>query len=65
MILEITGGTGRFQNASGVLTYIELSVPVPGLADAMGHPFLTTDTGEITGAISLPVGQEGLPAAAQ
>ena len=65
LILEITGGTGRFQNASGVLTYIELSAPVPGLVDAMGHPFLTTDTGEITGVISLPAGQEGLPAAAQ
>ena len=65
LTLEITGGTGRFHNASGVLTYTETSVGVPGLSDAMGHAFLTTDTGEITGAISVPGGEEGLPAAAQ
>jgi len=65
LTLEITGGTGRFQNASGVLTYTETSLGVPGLSDAMGHAFLTTDTGEITGAISVSVGQEGLPAAAR
>jgi hypothetical protein len=63
LTLEITGGTGRFQNASGVLTYTETALNV--IADAMGHPFLTTETGEITGAISAPDGQEGLPDAAR
>jgi hypothetical protein len=50
LILEIKGGTGRFQNASGVLTYTETALPV--LFDAFGIPALTTETGEITGTIS-------------
>jgi hypothetical protein len=61
--MEITGGTGRFQNASGVLTYTETARNV--IADTMGHPFLTTETGEITGAISVPGGREGLPGEAR
>jgi len=63
LTLQITGGTGRFLNASGVLTYTATSAGV--IADATGNPAIATETGEITGAISVPVGQEGLPGAAR
>ena len=63
LTFKINGGTGRFKNASGVLTYTETALNV--IADAMNHPFLTTETGEITGVISAPVGQEGLPGEAR
>ena len=50
LTLQITGGTGRFQGASGgILTYSETAVPV--LSDALGVPVLTTETGDITGTI--------------
>lgn len=48
--LQIAGGTGRFKNASGTLTYTEAAVPV--LADALGNPVFFTETGDITGTIS-------------
>jgi len=51
LTLQITGGTGRFKNASGVLTYTETAVPV--LADASNNVVLVDETGEITGTISL------------
>lgn len=55
LIFDVRGGTGRFQNATGVLTYTENAEPVlfdaPGMAVALG-----TEVGEITGTISL-VGQ--------
>jgi hypothetical protein len=47
---QITGGTGRFQNASGVLTFTETVVPV--LADAFNNPVFFAATGEFTGTIS-------------
>jgi hypothetical protein len=50
LILKIIGGTGRFQDASGVLTYTETSLPV--LADAIGNVAFTTEAGEITGTVS-------------
>jgi hypothetical protein len=50
LIFKITGGTGRFKNASGVLTYTETAVPV--LADASNNPVLFFESGEITGTIS-------------
>ena len=50
LILEIKGGTGRFQNASGVLTYAETATPV--LFDFLGKVALTTEAGEITGTIA-------------
>jgi len=46
---QIAGGTGRFQGASGVLTYTETALPV--LADATGNPVFFTETGEFTGTI--------------
>jgi len=50
LTLQITGGTGRFKDASGVLTLTEASMPV--LADALNNPVFFTEAGEITGTIS-------------
>jgi hypothetical protein len=50
MTFQITGGTGRFKDASGILTVTETVVPV--LADAYNNPVFFADTGEITGTIS-------------
>jgi len=48
---QITGGTGRFQNASGVLTYTETALPV--FFDGTGMaPGMTTEVGDISGTIS-------------
>jgi len=49
LTLQIAGGTGRFQGASGVLTYTETALPV--LFDALSIPVLFTETGDITGTI--------------
>ncbi|MFL6416346.1 MAG: hypothetical protein ACJ74Y_11850 [Bryobacteraceae bacterium] len=48
--LQIIGGTGRFKNASGMLTFTETAVPV--LADASNNPVFFTEKGEFTGTIS-------------
>ena len=50
LTLQINGGTGRFENASGTLTYTETAVPV--VLDASKNPVLTTEVGKITGTIS-------------
>jgi hypothetical protein len=50
LTLEISGGTGRFKNASGMLTFTETAVPV--IADASNKPVFFTETGEFTGTIS-------------
>ena len=47
---QITGGTGRFKDASGVLTLTETDLPV--LADALHNPVFFADTGEFTGTVS-------------
>jgi hypothetical protein len=47
---KITGGTGRFKDASGMLTLTETAVPV--LADAAGNPAFFIATGEFTGTVS-------------
>jgi hypothetical protein len=49
LTLKITGGTGRFNDASGTLTYTETAKPV--LADAFHNPVLFTETGKITGTV--------------
>ena len=55
---QITGGTGRFKNASGILTFTETVVPM--LADAGHNPVYFASTGEFTGMISgLPAVDEG------
>jgi hypothetical protein len=46
---KITGGTGRFNDASGTLTYTYTAKPA--LADAFGKPVFFTDTGKITGRV--------------
>jgi len=48
--LQITGGTGRFKNASGTLTLTETVLPV--LADISGMPVFFAATGEVKGTIS-------------
>ena len=50
LTLQITGGTGRFKDASGTLTLTETTVPV--LADALNNPVFFASTGEFTGRIS-------------
>lgn len=50
LTLQITGGTGRFKDTSGTLTFTETAVPV--LADASNNPVFFTETGELTGTIS-------------
>jgi hypothetical protein len=53
---QITGGTGRFQNAAGTLTLTETVVPV--LADAFSNPVFFASTGEFTGTVSGVARQE-------
>jgi len=50
LTFQITGGTGRFKDASGTLTLTETVVPV--LADVLNNPVFFTETGEVTGTIS-------------
>jgi hypothetical protein len=57
LTLQITGGTGRFKNASGTLTLTETSLPV--LTDALHNPVYFADTGEFTGTVSGVSEQEG------
>jgi hypothetical protein len=56
LTLQITGGTGRFKDASGTLTLTETNVPV--LADTSNNPVFFASTGEFTGTIS-GVGRDG------
>jgi hypothetical protein len=46
---KITGGTGRFQKASGTLTMIE--TVLTDVSDTMGNPALFATTGTITGDV--------------
>ncbi len=57
MTFQITGGTGRFNNASGNLTLTETTVPV--LADSSSNPVFFAATGQITGTISGVAAGEG------
>jgi len=50
LTFQITGGTDRFKDASGVLTLTETVVPV--LVDASKIPLFFAATGEITGTVS-------------
>jgi hypothetical protein len=50
IIFKITGGTGRFQKASGILTFDETVRPV--LADISGAPVFFASTGTFTGTVS-------------
>ena len=58
LTLQVNGGTGRFKNASGVLTFTETGLPV--LADAFGNPVFFDETGDIKGTVSgVTVEQDG------
>ncbi len=46
---QINGGTGRFKDASGVLTLTETAHPI--LADASNNPVFFTETGQLTGTV--------------
>jgi hypothetical protein len=50
LTFQITGGTGRFKNASGTLTMTETALPV--LSDAFNNPVFFVATGEFTGTVS-------------
>lgn len=47
---KVTGGTGRFKNASGTLTFTETVVTV--ISDASNNPAFFAATGKFTGAVS-------------
>jgi hypothetical protein len=51
-IFQITGGTGRFKDASGALTLTEVTVPVADALDDPAKPVFFIATGEFTGTIS-------------
>jgi hypothetical protein len=50
LTFQVVGGTGRFQDASGVLTLTETGTPI--ISDASNNPVFFTETGEFTGTIS-------------
>ncbi len=50
LTFQITGGTGRFERASGVLTMRETARAV--LFDALGNPLIFDVTGNFTGRVS-------------
>ena len=50
LIFQITGGTGRFNNATGTLTLTETVLPV--LFDALNNPAYFAATGSIVGTVS-------------
>jgi hypothetical protein len=50
LTFQIIGGTGRFKDASGVLTLTETVLPV--VPDVTGNPVFFAATGGITGAVS-------------
>ena len=56
-IFQITGGTGRFKNASGSVTLTMTVVPV--LADTTDNPVFFAVTGEVKGTASKVAGGPG------
>jgi hypothetical protein len=51
LTFKVTGGTGRFKNASGTLRMTETVLP-PVLSDTMSNPVLSGAKGEFAGTIS-------------
>jgi hypothetical protein len=47
---QVSGGTGRFKNASGTLIFTETVVPV--IADTTNNPVFFAATGRFTGTVS-------------
>jgi hypothetical protein len=55
---QITGGTGRFEGASGALTLTAILTPV--LFNASNGAVLLTSTGEFEGTVSgMAIGEDG------
>jgi hypothetical protein len=52
LTFQVTGGTGRFQGATGVLTLTEASTPILSDASNPPNPVFFTETGEFKGMIS-------------
>jgi hypothetical protein len=52
LTFQVTGGTGRFQGASGVLTLTETATPVLSDASNPPNPVFFTENGAFTGTIS-------------
>ena len=52
LTFQVTGGTGRFRGASGVLTLTETATPILSDASNPPNPVFFTETGEFTGTIS-------------
>jgi hypothetical protein len=52
LTFRVTGGTGRFQGATGVLTLTEASTPILSDASIPPNPVFFTETGEFMGMIS-------------
>jgi hypothetical protein len=50
-VFQITGGTGRFKNASGGPVTLTMTV-VPVVADASNMPVLFDVTGDLSGALA-------------
>jgi hypothetical protein len=50
LTMQVTGGTGRFQGATGVLTFTEASSII--LSDASSNPVFFLETGEFKGTIT-------------
>jgi hypothetical protein len=53
LTFQVTGGTGRFEGAAGILTFTEAATPI--LSDATNNPIFFTETGEFTGTITTAV----------
>ncbi len=52
LTFEVTGGTGRFQGASGTLTLTETAAPILVDASNPPNPVFFSEVGEFTGTIS-------------
>ena len=52
LTFQVTGGTGRFQGVTGVLTFTETATPIISDASNPPNPVFFTEAGEFTGTIS-------------
>jgi hypothetical protein len=53
LTFQVTGGTGRFQGASGVLMFTEAATPILSDASTPPNPVFFTEAGTFTGSISI------------
>ncbi len=52
LTFQVTGGTGRFQGVTGVLTLTEASTPILNDASNPPNPVYFSEAGELTGTLS-------------